>query len=62
MPLYEYRCDECAHVFEVFTQRRDGARSPACPGCGTPDAERIWSAFASRPVEGGCSPAAPGGG
>ncbi len=55
MPLFEYQCQNCGKVFEVFTQRRDPSALPNCPECGTADIERIFSAFAAPPSEvGGC--------
>ena len=32
MPIYEYRCDQCDHVFEVL-QKRDAPAPEACPAC-----------------------------
>ena len=33
MPLYEYQCDACGHVFEKLQKR--GAEAPSeCPECG----------------------------
>lgn len=30
MPIYEYRCDDCGHDFELLVL---GSRTPACPTC-----------------------------
>jgi putative FmdB family regulatory protein len=49
MPIYEYRCNSCAHVFDVFHTTMRKARqsitmSPVpCPECGFPSAIRIVS-------------------
>ena len=32
MPIYEYRCTNCAHVFEVF--HKVGGDPGPCPNCG----------------------------
>lgn len=32
MPIYEYRCKKCGHVFEVLQRISDPA--PQCPVCG----------------------------
>lgn len=32
MPLYEYRCTECGHLFECY--QAVGVSPPACPRCG----------------------------
>jgi putative FmdB family regulatory protein len=53
MPLFEFQCQDCDRVFEVFTQRRDQKVSPKCPECGKTDVERIWSSFSGRAGEGG---------
>jgi putative FmdB family regulatory protein len=33
MPLYEYRCDACEHLFEVIQKFSDAPIS-VCPNCG----------------------------
>jgi putative FmdB family regulatory protein len=43
MPIYEYRCRGCAHVFETLVRTGD---APACPACGVADLERLLSLFA----------------
>ncbi len=43
MPLYEYQCRRCHHVFEVLVR---GGAVPACPACQTADPERVVSTFA----------------
>ena len=34
MPLYDFKCDECEHVFEVTQKHIDP--SPKCEECGEP--------------------------
>jgi putative FmdB family regulatory protein len=42
MPIYEYRCSDCNHIFELFlTYQEYGAKSVACPKCGNIHPERI---------------------
>lgn len=53
MPLYEYECQHCGQVFEVFTQRRETAAQPKCPACGKAGAERVLSSFSGKIGEGG---------
>jgi putative FmdB family regulatory protein len=48
MPLYEYECQNCGHVFEVFTQRREVAAQPRCPACGKANAQRVLSSFSGK--------------
>jgi putative FmdB family regulatory protein len=40
MPIYDFECRECGERFEAL-----GAASqrPACPACGTPEPERLFS-------------------
>lgn len=61
MPLYEYACESCDHVFEVLVRAgvasasaegTDAARSeadagPPCPSCGHPRSRRVLSAPAA---------------
>lgn len=42
MPLYEYRCRQCGHQFEVLV-RDDVAQS--CPACKSAALERLLSRF-----------------
>lgn len=38
MPLYDFKCPECNHIFEQKLPM--GAPAPACPECGNPQTER----------------------
>lgn len=40
MPTYDYRCDECAHQFEVFQSITDGPLK-RCPACGKRKLKRL---------------------
>jgi putative FmdB family regulatory protein len=42
MPIYEYQCQKCKNIFEVFHKIEEEV-SPACPKC-LGDARRIISA------------------
>ncbi|NPV47500.1 MAG: zinc ribbon domain-containing protein [Armatimonadetes bacterium] len=61
MPIYEYKCDRCAQVFERLTSRGDRDRRPACTACGSARTRRLMSKFAGRSSgvsvagSGGCS-------
>lgn len=46
MPLYEYRCPECQHRFEILQRMGEGAEGLTCPECGTEGVERQLSTFA----------------
>ena len=62
MPIYEYRCDECDHRFEILQRLGEGAGGLTCPSCGTPRLEKMFSTFAAsapegqaaQPMSGGC--------
>ena len=55
MPLFEYECQSCGHVFEVMVKRTESTSRPACQKCGEKDVVRLWSPFAGRVGEsGGC--------
>ncbi|MFB3819805.1 MAG: zinc ribbon domain-containing protein [Candidatus Methylomirabilales bacterium] len=47
MPLYEFECQQCGKVFEVRTAAGAGEGGRACPDCGSPRVERLWSPFSS---------------
>ena len=33
MPLYEYRCPDCGHEFEMMLRFSEASKTPACPRC-----------------------------
>ena len=35
MPIYEYRCPQCGHVFEEMVSLSQAHGEEACPRCGT---------------------------
>jgi putative FmdB family regulatory protein len=45
MPLYDYSCRNCSHVFEALVLRD---KSPTCPECQSQDLERMMSMPAVR--------------
>ena len=48
MPLIEYECLSCGHVFEVMVKRGGSVTKPTCPECGKAEVERLWSTFSGR--------------
>lgn len=55
LPLFEYRCQECGHVFEVFVHRANPTPVKPCPQCRKTNVERLWSTFATQASSrGGC--------
>ena len=62
MPLYEYRCQDCGHRFEVLQKMGEGADGLTCPKCSHAKVEKLLSTFASAaPAGGGFSTASLGG-
>ena len=67
MPIYEYRCEECDHRFEILQRLGEGPDGLTCPDCGTPRLEKMFSTFAASATQGsmavpasaGCAPGAP---
>ena len=48
MPLYEYRCSDCGHRFEILQALGQGADGLACPQCGVPHLEKQFSTFSAN--------------
>jgi putative FmdB family regulatory protein len=64
MPIFEYACSNCGHVFEKFVATRS-QEPPECPKCGWKRVEQMFSTFAtggatSKSAGGVCAPS--GGG
>jgi putative FmdB family regulatory protein len=44
MPIYEFRCLGCGHVFELLKLKKESEEAiMRCPKCGSEEAERILS-------------------
>ncbi|MFH1626237.1 MAG: zinc ribbon domain-containing protein [Pseudomonadota bacterium] len=43
MPIYEYRCKKCNHVFEELQKMNEGNENLVCPACGEPRPEKLLS-------------------
>ncbi|MEK7774310.1 MAG: zinc ribbon domain-containing protein [Candidatus Zixiibacteriota bacterium] len=54
MPLFEFKCTECAKIFEELVANRD--EHPPCPSCGSMSTEKQLASFS---VGGGQSHSAP---
>ncbi|MFZ0731917.1 MAG: zinc ribbon domain-containing protein [Candidatus Sulfotelmatobacter sp.] len=50
MPLYEYQCRRCGHIFEKLRRIADADSDLECPKCHSDEIERQFSTFAA----GGC--------
>jgi putative FmdB family regulatory protein len=61
MPLYEFTCRKCGHVFEELLPMGEAAAGKvACPACGAKAVDKGFSSFATG--GGGDASAAGGGG
>ncbi|WP_321473707.1 zinc ribbon domain-containing protein [uncultured Paludibaculum sp.] len=61
MPMYEYRCTECGHLYEQLRRMSDSDKDLVCPRCASRHVERQVSACAvgtgsSSGKGGGCVP------
>ena len=45
MPIYEFECKKCSHVFERFMKIEEGYEELACPACGVKDPKKLVTAF-----------------
>jgi putative FmdB family regulatory protein len=61
MPMFEYQCQGCGHVFEKFQFARLSAINPGCPECQGTQTDQLLSRFSSPSGNGGgfaCAPSA----
>lgn len=59
MPIYEYRCNKCEHVFEELVSA-DNTDPVPCEKCGATDTSRIMSTAVTHmpnPMRGAVNPA-----
>lgn len=47
MPIFEYSCSDCAHLFEKV-QQSTVDQDPTCPKCGSSDVRKELSSFAPQ--------------
>lgn len=61
MPMFEYQCQGCGHIFETFQFTRNGVETPGCPTCQGAQTRRLLSRFSSPSTDAGgvaCAPSA----
>ncbi len=46
MPIYEFRCLGCGHIFEILSLVRDAEGGVFCAQCGSDGVERLLSRVA----------------
>ena len=58
MPLYEYRCRQCGHRFEILQRLGQGAEGLVCTRCGAEQLDKQYSTFAAAGGGAGAAEAA----
>ncbi len=54
MPIYEFRCLRCSHVFELLKLKKGDERSGLkCPKCSSQEVERVLSSVSVLSSTGG---------
>ncbi|MBO8129350.1 MAG: zinc ribbon domain-containing protein [Peptococcaceae bacterium] len=53
MPIYEFKCSQCYHIFEKLCRMGDDGKNIICPKCQASNPKRIVSNFASPGSDGG---------
>jgi len=48
MPLFEFVCTNCNHLFEELVRSSNSTDEMTCPDCGSSQVEKKISTFASR--------------
>ena len=43
MPIYEFRCLACNHIFELLSLAKNDTVELKCPECQAPEVERVLS-------------------
>lgn len=61
MPIYEYRCQKCGHVFDKFVRGTSSVSEVECPECHSRDCRKNISVFgtlgaSSTNSAGACAP------
>lgn len=59
MPIYEYKCNKCGHMFGLLQSFLAKRKGHACPECGSTETERVVSRFGSGKGDDSCSSRGP---
>ncbi|HWO94391.1 MAG TPA: zinc ribbon domain-containing protein [Dehalococcoidia bacterium] len=51
MPIYEYRCQDCSHLTNVFVRSASASVSASCESCGSANLQRLMSRVAYHKSE-----------
>lgn len=53
MPMYEFRCASCGHIFEQLCKFDEEGEGKECPSCGHVGARRLISVFSASGLDNG---------
>jgi putative FmdB family regulatory protein len=48
MPLYDYECVKCTHIFEIFHKIDEDSKNMTCPKCGAKKPKKLVSNIKSH--------------
>jgi putative FmdB family regulatory protein len=49
MPIYEFKCGKCEHIFEVMGGYEERDKPHKCPKCGSKRVKQAISLFSAKP-------------
>ena len=49
MPVYEFKCSQCDHLFEVMGGYAEREKAQTCPSCGSTEVKQAISLFSAKP-------------
>jgi putative FmdB family regulatory protein len=70
MPVYDYRCNDCGALYDIFHKGQEIADDVVCPSCGSKSSKKLMSVTqmsmgssspsgcsdgSCGPISGGCS-------
>ncbi len=47
MPIYEYQCGKCNHIFDALQKVGEDGKGLRCPKCGADNPTKVFSVFSS---------------
>jgi putative FmdB family regulatory protein len=53
MPIYDYRCEDCQELYEVYHKVREDSDDVVCPRCASHRHKKLMSVPAAPSVSGG---------
>ncbi len=49
MPIYEFKCSKCEHIFEVMGSYAEREQPHPCPQCGSTEVKQAITLFSAKP-------------